>query len=244
MSMNRQQRRMDSRSKRQEQRRQYAAPRSDTMAVPRATGVRPPGVMQLPIFGEVETGTVIKVAGIGAAVILVVALLAFSIWRTVVGAPSPELDESPRLAGQFFAHQGRLHLQPGQVFAEYNSNPPTSGPHDPRVPQFRIYNDPVSASGPITKEQLVHAMEHGGVIIWHNCTDCDSTVETMKEITRKGLLADRNLIMVPYPEMEPNTIAFTAWTRLEKFPVSEFTAERMEKFIKDHDRRFNPENVP
>jgi hypothetical protein len=199
--------------------------------------------MQLPVVGEVETGTVWKAGAIAVAAIVLVAAIAFAIWRTAVGTPNPELDSNPRLAGQFFEHQGRLHLQLGQAFDGYNSNPPTSGPHAPNFPRFAVYNDPVSPAGPVTREMLVHAMEHGGVNILYNCTDCDQVVNTMKEIVLEGLRNDRNLLMAPYPEMEPNTIAFTAWTRLDKFPVSEFTPERLHKFINDHDRRFNPENI-
>jgi PKD repeat protein len=37
--------------------------------------------------------------------------------------------------------------------------------------------------------------------------------------------------MSKYTEMEPNTIAVTAWTRLDKFPVSDFSANRIKDFI-------------
>jgi hypothetical protein len=197
--------------------------------------------MKLPIVGEVETGTFWKVTGIVAAVVIVVAAVAFAVYRTIAGPPAPELDRSPKLAGQYVENQGRLHLDPGQVFNDYNSNPPTSGPHDPRVPQFRIYNDP------LPKEQLVHAMEHGGVVVWHNCTQspaCPGVIDQLKEIVRDGLRNDKNLVMVPYPDMEQDTIALTAWTRLDKFPVADFTPERVQRFIKDHEKRFNPEHVP
>ena len=41
--------------------------------------------------------------------------------------------------------------------------------------------------------------------------------------------------------MEPDTIALTAWTRLDKFSVEDFTAKRVEDFIAEHHKRFNPE---
>jgi hypothetical protein len=41
--------------------------------------------------------------------------------------------------------------------------------------------------------------------------------------------------------MEPNTIALTSWTRLDKFPVSEFNRNRVSTFIEEHNKRFNPE---
>lgn len=197
--------------------------------------VRGLGEIRLPLFGVVETGRLWLAAGIAAAVVLIIGLIAFAIWRTAFGPPPPELDRSEKLPGQYFEHLGRLHLQPGQVFTEYNSNPPTSGPHDPRAPQFRIYNDPVP------KETVVHAMEHGGVIIWYNCTDCQDTVDQLKEIAREYLRKNKNVLMTPYPEMEPNTIALTAWTRLDKFSVPDFTPERVKRFIDAHHCRYRPE---
>jgi hypothetical protein len=41
--------------------------------------------------------------------------------------------------------------------------------------------------------------------------------------------------------MEPETIAITSWTRLDKFPVSELTKERLQTFIDANHKRFNPE---
>jgi hypothetical protein len=41
--------------------------------------------------------------------------------------------------------------------------------------------------------------------------------------------------------MEPETVAITSWTRIDKFPVSELTRERLQEFVDDHNKRFNPE---
>ena len=41
--------------------------------------------------------------------------------------------------------------------------------------------------------------------------------------------------------MEPKTIAITSWTRLDKFPVAEPTEERLQRFIDENHKRFNPE---
>ncbi len=47
--------------------------------------------------------------------------------------------------------------------------------------------------------------------------------------------------MTKYTEMEPETIALTAWTRLDKFPMTELTKKRVQDFISAHNKRFNPE---
>jgi len=118
----------------------------------------------------------------------------------------------------------------------YHSNPPTSGPHSPTDAAPGIYSEPVP------KENLVHSMEHGAVIIWYNCTDCDELVSQVRQVA-EGYGGDgRNLVMTPYPGMEANTIALTAWSRLDKFSVSEYSEDRLRRFVEAHERRFNPES--
>lgn len=236
--MNRQQRRLERRQRGQGYSAAPTLPRPVSRpSVRTGAPVRGPGEVRLPVIGLIDLGRLWPIVGITAGVVLIIGIIVFVVWRTVAGPPPPEKDQSPKLPGVYYEDLGRLHLQAGQVFNGYNSNPPTSGPHDPRAPQFKIYNDP------LPKEQVVHGMEHGAVVIWYNCTNCQETIDELKEIVRDGLRRGRNLIMTPYPDMEPATIALTAWTRLDKFPVSEYSRERVERFIKAHDRRFNPEGI-
>src|SRR5438552_4664851 len=57
---------------------------------------------------------------------------------------------------------GRTHIPPGQPY-NYNSNPPTSGPHTSAVATPGVYDEPVA------KETLVHNMEHSQVVVWYDC---------------------------------------------------------------------------
>jgi hypothetical protein len=116
----------------------------------------------------------------------------------------------------------------------YHSNPPTSGPHADQPAQFKVWENEAP------KENLVHSMEHGAVIIWYN-TDDQAVIDQLAEITNAQLDRRRLLVMSRYSGMEPDTIALTAWTRLDKFSVSEFSEERVMDFIDTHQRRFNPE---
>ena len=61
--------------------------------------------------------------------------------------------------------------------------------------------------------------------------------DAIAERLRNGEL----LVMTPYPDMEREQIAVTAWSRIDKFPVSEYSLARVEAFIDAHMRRFNPE---
>jgi hypothetical protein len=133
--------------------------------------------------------------------------------------------------------------------ADGNSNPPAGGPHwsgacgeDPNsAPPFcgpapiGIYRDPWPA------ETLVHNMEHGGVVVWYNFDDT-ALRDELEAVVEAHLEDNEPVTMAPYHDMEDNTIAITSWSRIEKFPVSEYTKERVDTFINAHQRRFNPEH--
>ncbi|MBI4066500.1 DUF3105 domain-containing protein [Candidatus Gottesmanbacteria bacterium] len=60
--------------------------------------------------------------------------------------------------------QGREHVTPEAVAAfAYNSNPPTSGPHLPTWVKAGVFDRPQSEG------ELIHALEHGYVIMSYNC---------------------------------------------------------------------------
>jgi hypothetical protein len=176
------------------------------------------------------------------------------------------LDDSPKLPGQYIApHPGadgelcttaaclgtaddRQHFGNGvvrpictqeqiaanQIAECYTSNPPTSGPHASSPAQFKILENPAP------KENLLHSMEHGAVVVWYN-TDDQAVINQLTDWVNEEIDRRRLLVMTKYTEMEPNTIALTAWTRLDKFPVSDLTKKRVVDFIEAHNKRFNPE---
>lgn len=116
----------------------------------------------------------------------------------------------------------------------YPSNPPTSGPHAANAAPFRIFTQPVG------KEFLVHSMEHGAVVIWYNTANI-GVVQRLTALTESNLQRGKLVILTPYPGMEPETVALTAWTRIDKFPTDQLDLERVQLFINIHERRFNPE---
>lgn len=84
---------------------------------------------------------------------------------------------SSNLPGEFIADLGREHWDLDKlVGVEYNSNPPTSGPHDPdwiRPGVYEVAQD---------KYKLIHSLEHGYVVIHYNCA-----IEGAKAQRVKGL---------------------------------------------------------
>src|SRR5437870_12781862 len=57
---------------------------------------------------------------------------------------------------------GRTHIPPGQPY-NYNSNPPTSGPHASATAT------PGAHGAPVAKEAAVHTMQHGPHVGWYYC---------------------------------------------------------------------------
>jgi hypothetical protein len=204
-------------------------------------------------------------AGIGA--VGIVALIVYAVIQTTnvdSGPPDWQLaqaDDDPTIPGVYYApHPGpdgeplttddRLHYAPGTVIPFctdeqtasgnisdplcYTSNPPTSGPHSSTPQGF------TNLENPAPKENIVHSMEHGGVYIWYNTTD-QAAIDLIKSVVDENTDRRRFVGSTIYNDMEDETIAITSWTRLDKFPVSELTSERLQEFIDANHKRFNPE---
>lgn len=192
---------------------------------------------------------------IGAAA--VIGVLVFVVMQATGGSTSAAAKQKqaaedlisqdrPGLPGDFYPSQGNDHLKAGTVYPAcsetvtdkcYKSNPPTSGPHDPNPATWGVHDTAVS------KEQLLHNMEHAGVIIWYN-TDNQDVINQLKQVVADAAKrGKKRVVMSPYPDMAKDTIALTAWTRLDSFSVSDFTPDRATTFITKFDGYYNPEGT-
>lgn len=127
-------------------------------------------------------------------------------------APRPYSDFSfppraPDPAVLTFPSEGRVHVAVGTV-VDYQTDPPTSGNHypDPQPGGF--------SSQPVAAEFLVHAMEHGGVIIYY-----DPTVITPDQQGALTTLANQHLGIQSQVCVAPRSdtthpITLTAWTHM------------------------------
>lgn len=140
---------------------------------------------------------------------------------------------SEPLPGQKMADLGSEHVEIGTQ-VEYNSNPPTSGPHYADWIIAGVYEEPKD------DRNLVHSLEHGYVILSYKC-DLSQTVATpsasqcnlsknqlVKIYDKKG---QKKLIVALRENLETN-FALTAWTYIDKF--NEFDEQRVTKFIDAH----------
>jgi hypothetical protein len=142
---------------------------------------------------------------------------------------SPALDVAPGepcAAVEEPRDLGRRHLQPGSDHVgAYSSDPPTSGPHDPRPIQPGIYDQPQPVP------QLIHAMEHGAVVLWTgglSPTQRDALASLAADLAGRGY---GSLIVVPYPQLGV-PIAMTAWGVLQM--CLELDAPAIRHFVRDY----------
>ncbi|MEX0800985.1 MAG: DUF3105 domain-containing protein [Dehalococcoidia bacterium] len=142
---------------------------------------------------------------------------------------------------QTFEDKGREHLPQGQEYSFYNSNPPTSGPHAPAPAPWGV------SDTTLPKEVPVHNMEHGGVVIWYDCSagsapldeaGCGELRDQLRGVTERKIDEGKQVLTVPFSSLD-HRINLTAWTTLDGF--DEFDQERVEAFIDAYDRWFNPE---
>ena len=158
------------------------------------------------------------------------------------GASEPEpVTDYPYDELQTFEDLGREHFEAGMTYDDYNSNPPTSGPHSSLSP-WGVFDEAVP------KEVAVHNMEHAGVVVWYNCAgdsaplsaeDCATLRNALSALVQPQIADGASILMTPYDDM-PNRIALTGWQHLDAF--DEYDEARVQTFIDTFECRFDPEN--
>lgn len=136
------------------------------------------------------------------------------------------------LPGVLFSDQGREHIAQNHQHV-YNSNPPTSGWHYPQAAEWGTYREE------LPDETMLHNLEHGGIWISYKPDISEEMRANLEEFYKRW---GRKIIVTPRSKNDID-IAVAAWTRLDKFSVSEYSEERIEQFIRAH-RNKGPEFVP
>ena len=166
-------------------------------------------------------------ASIGAFVVLIIGLL---LWSSLYG---PAVQGPRPLMGEKMPDQGFAHIDRGQTHADYNSNPPTSGPH---------WGDDVAGAGVKTEqdpdELILHSMEHGAAVVWYRADLPQGEVEQIRAAfdaakVGKKIMAPRAGLDVP--------VALTSWGYLLKLDAID--AEKITEFILANNDR-GPEKAP
>ncbi len=164
--------------------------------------------------------------GVAAISLLFVGILFLNFWsnRTVGDEVS-------------YRSQGNTHIPDNTLKTiDYNSAPPTSGPHYGAIAPWGIYDEP------LPYERVLHNLEDGGVAIYYQCEDgCPELVTQLEEVLTPFIRRGDHVVLVPNDptyvaptgdtlhEDMGSRIAMAAWQRLDKF--DEFDADRVRAFI-------------
>jgi hypothetical protein len=126
---------------------------------------------------------------------------------------------------------------------QYNSNPPSSGPHFGIWASFKEYDRPVD------RRYLVHSMEHGAVVIFYKCDDAGACPQVAAAREAVAALPDDpacagqgarvRAIIVPDPQIDV-PIAAAAWGWVYKAQCIDLPT--LKQFARDHAGK-GPEDV-
>ena len=151
---------------------------------------------------------------IGAGLVAVAAIAAGAVAAWVLLGGGSSAGAALRDAGctvEKKPAQGRQHVAELAEDFEYNTFPPTTGPHFGVPATWDVYTEPVE------QFRLIHNLEHGGVVVRYG----EDVPEPAVTEIRDWYLDDPNgIIVAPLPELK-DKIALTAWTTPDPAPGEE-----------------------
>jgi hypothetical protein len=93
------------------------------------------------------------------------------------------------------------HINNPNANVNYNSFPPSSGPHYAQPAPWNLYSDPVKET------ILVHNLEHGGIVIQYGNKVSQDDIKGIDSFYQDD---PYGIVVAPYPKLG-NKIAATAW---------------------------------
>src|SRR3989338_2998894 len=138
---------------------------------------------------------------------------------------------SKPLLGEVISDLGRDHIATDSKKPEYNSNPPTSGPHFATPASWGVYDKE------LPDQQVIHNLEHGGVWITYKSDLEKEIVEKLKEIAASY----KSKVIVTPRAANDSKIALASWERLLK--LDSYNEEEIKDFVARM-RNKGPESVP
>jgi hypothetical protein len=135
--------------------------------------------------------------------IIFVVLIIAGIYWAISAAETASLNRP----GEAVSIMNRDHINEGDSLGEYNSNPPTSGPHAGPAPWG-------FSAEKIPDINAIHNIEHGGIWISYKNLD-DDAIDTLSKIAKKN---SASVIVAPREANDTN-VAVASWGRLMKLDV-------------------------
>lgn len=165
--------------------------------------------------------------GLGLGILAIIGLFAGQGVRPQVGEEIPIMSSS--------------HITVDSDPGEYNSDPPTSGPHYPEPAQAGFYDtNPYQYPA----GRLVHSLEHGYVIFWYGCANLsESACSELKSQIRAVMDEVNNVKVIAYPwDSLDVPVVITSWGRLQKMET--FNAAQARAFYSSNLNRSPEPGAP
>jgi hypothetical protein len=201
------------------QRRERASADAMTRRLNEPTGLALPDWRLLAIGGVLVIG-----------VILIVLVLLLG------SAPAASAGVRQTNDGQDHVENGLCRENPGSCGLSanpYSSLPATSGPHWQSPTNWGVYDAPQAES------QLIHNLEHGGIVIWYDADELDAEgvdelVSLVQRQNSQGVGGRYKWILSPWggPDPLPAPVVATSWNWLMELDEVDIAA--IEAFASEH----------
>lgn len=137
----------------------------------------------------------------------------------IIGIVILSLKGAKPLMGEEYSNLGQQHIAVGATHAEYNSNPPTSGPHYLQPARWGVYQEE------LPDEQLIHNLEHGGIWISYRGLDA-ATIAKIEDIAKRY---PNKLIVTPRAKND-SPIVLASWRHV--LALQSFDEQTIVDFVK------------
>lgn len=141
---------------------------------------------------------------IAVVVIGVIAALVISDRKGASGPVGVAADEANCGPKEESKAPGNDHVEEGTP-VEYETNPPTAGPHAGSPGPTGFFDTPQEA------EHLVHNMEHGQIVLWYDPAAPQQVKDDLEAIVEKQ---SATTVATPYEGLEDYNFYMTAWNKL------------------------------
>lgn len=133
--------------------------------------------------------------------------------------------------GQRQVDGGGGHIANGSVGGPYSSTPATSGQHWTTPASWGVY----TGAAPAVESQVVHNLEHGGIVIWYQPAQLDADgVRALTDYVQQQMRSAKfKVILSPWTGADFGApIAVTSWTWLLKLDSTDI--DQVRAFLEDH----------
>lgn len=141
-----------------------------------------------------------------------------------ITARAVEVEGCAAIIGEGGCSEGRDHVPEGGEL-RFDANPPHSGAHYPETEFWGIHSTAVA------RGTWVHNLEHGGIVLLYNCSDCDAEVAMLRDVMMER--PELRVMLTEDPELTESRFAAVAWTW--SYPFDDIDETSLLCFLDQHE---------